>query len=382
MITEKNSSYLLIGNVTKGSAAKVQDLPKGAVAVVDANTGDILNSAAGTKLIKVVMRTKSGALVESPVFSLSNVKSSSKLEVASLDTQQVSYLGATSVSNVIGIGPIDVGKAYTVNVVMHNLGLINTTPEIKFGVYKALTNDEFEMVTGLKDSFDRQLNNPYPMITVDRVCNGTITSFAGDVDVTHNSTLVTLSTGSVNVNEIVKFKGIAYKVIASSSNSITLDKPYTGITETISSSTSDTGVCSGVTSWGLKFTGVRQYYNAYTDGIEGQLVNFSIFSEDLPVTEYKAVPATPSITDGARIAYKEKYSQFLTRSTAISNLPLTKLQTEADPDKAYKIYTINIEDKILGGITIGAEYVTATNITIAIEDSLSSENIATILEIS
>lgn len=382
MITEKNSSYLLIGNVSKGSATKVQDLPKGAVAVVNANTGDILTSAAGTKLIKVVMRTKTGALVESPVFSLSNVKSSSKIETVSLDTQQVSYLGATSVDNVTGINPIEVGKTYTVNVVIHNFGLINTTPEIKFGVYKALTSDQFELVSGLKDSFGRQLNNPYPMITVDRVCNGTRTAFGGNVTVTHNSALATLATGSVTVGSTVKFLGIAYKVVAVSGSTFTLDRPYTGITQTINSTDTNTGVYTSVTSWGLKFTGVRQHYNAYTDGIEGQLVSFSIFSEDLPVVEYKAVQATPSITDGARIAYKEKYSQFLTKSTAISSLPLTQLQTEADPDKAYKIYTITIEDKVLAGITIGAEYTTTTNITIALEGSLSSENIATILEIS
>lgn len=384
MITEKNSSYLFIGNVTKGANTNVKNLPNGAVAVIDAATGNILTSAISdsTKAIKIAMRTSKGALITSPVFTLGDVVSKSAVESASLDTQQVSFLGATAVDNVTGMGTITAGKTYTVNVVMHNLGLINTTPEVKFGAYKALTTDAFDFVTGLKDSFDRQLNNPYPMITVDRVSNGTRTAFDADyVTVTNGSTKASLVSGTAPTSGYVKLRGVLYKVVSGSGANFYLDRSYTGASETINTSESNSGTYDSITHFGLRFTAVRQSFDPYTDAIEGQLLRFDIVSEDLSVSEYKATAATPSITDGARVAYLEKYSQFLHRQPVVSSVPLSRLQTEADPTKSYKLYHLEIAGEVLGSITIGAKYATATNITIAVESSLS-EGITTVLGIS
>ena len=383
MITEKNSSYLFIGNVTKGANTNVKNLPNGAVAVIDAATGNILTSAISdsTKAIKIAMRTSKGALITSPVFTLGDVVSKSAVESASLDTQQVSFLGATAVDNVTGMGTITAGKTYTVNVVMHNLGLINTTPEVKFGAYKALTTDAFDFVTRLKDSFDRQLNNPYPMITVDRVSNGTRTAFGANVTVTNGSTKASLASGTAPTSGYVKLKGVLYKVVSGSGANFYLDRSYTGASGTINTSESNSGTYDSITHFGLRFTAVRQSFDPYTDAIEGQLLRFDIVSEDLSVSEYKATAATPSITDGARVAYLEKYSQFLHRQPVVSSVPLSRLQTEADPTKSYKLYHLEIAGEVLGSITIGAKYATATNITIAVESSLS-EGITTVLGIS
>lgn len=383
MITEKNSSYLFIGNVTKGANTNVKNLPNGAVAVIDAATGNILTSAISdpTKAIKIAMRTSKGALITSPVFTLGDVVSKSAVESASLDTQQVSFLGATAVDNVTGMGTITAGKTYTVNVVMHNLGLINTTPEVKFGASKALTTDAFDFVTRLKDSFDRQLNNPYPMITVDRVSNGTRTAFGANVTVTNGSTKASLASGTAPTSGYVKLKGVFYKVVSGSGADFYLDRSYTGASETIDTSESNSGTYASMTQFGLRFTAVRQSFDPYTDAIEGQLLRFDIVSEDLSVSEYKATAATPSITDGARVAYLEKYSQFLHRQPVVSSVPLSRLQTEADPTKSYKLYHLEIAGEVLGSITIGAKYATATNITIAVESSLS-EGITTVLGIS
>lgn len=383
MITEKNSSYLFIGNVTKGANTNVKNLPNGAVAVIDAATGNILTSAISdlTKAIKIAMRTSKGALITSPVFTLGDVVSKSAVESASLDTQQVSFLGATAVDNVTGMGTITAGKTYTVNVVMHNLGLINTTPEVKFGAYKALTANGFDFVTGLKDSFDRQLNNPYPMITVDRVSNGTRTAFGANVTVTNGSTKASLASGTAPTSGYVKLRGVLYKVVSGSSTNFYLDRSYTGASETIDTSQSNSGTYASITQFGLRFTAVRQSFDPYTDAIEGQLLRFDIVSEDLSVSEYKATAATPSITDGARVAYLEKYSQFLHRQPVVSSVPLSRLQTEAGPTKSYKLYHLEIAGEVLGSITIGAKYATATNITIAVESSLS-EGITTVLGIS
>ncbi len=383
MITEKNSSYLFIGNVTKGANTNVKNLPNGAVAVIDAATGNILTSAISdpTKAIKIAMRTSKGALITSPVFTLGDVVSKSAVESASLDTQQVSFLGATAVDNVTGMGTITAGKTYTVNVVMHNLGLINTTPEVKFGAYKALTTDAFDFVTGLKDSFDRQLNNPYPMITVDRVGNGTRTAFDANVTVTNGSTKASLASGTAPTSGYVKLKGVLYKVVSGSGADFYLDRSYTGASETIDTSQSNSGTYASITQFGLRFIAVRQSFDPYTDAIEGQLLRFDIVSEDLSVSEYKRSAATPSITDGARVAYLEKYSQFLHRQPVVSSVPLSRLQTEADPTKSYKLYHLEIAGEVLGSITIGAKYATATNITIAVESSLS-EGITTVLGIS
>ena len=383
MITEKNSSYLFIGNVTKGANTNVKNLPNGAVAVIDAATGNILTSAISdsTKAIKIAMRTSKGALITFSVFTLGDVVSKSAVESASLDTQQVSFLGATAVDNVTGMGTITAGKTYTVNVVMHNLGLINTTPEVKFGAYKALTTDAFDFVTGLKDSFDRQLNNPYPMITVDRVSNGTRTAFDANVTVTNGSTKASLASGTAPTSGYVKLKGVLYKVVSGSGANFYLDRSYTGASGTINTSESNSGTYDSITHFGLRFTAVRQSFDPYTDAIEGQLLRFDIVSEDLSVSEYKATAATPSITDGARVAYLEKYSQFLHRQPVVSSVPLSRLQTEADPTKSYKLYHLEIAGEVLGSITIGAKYATATNITIAVESSLS-EGITTVLGIS
>lgn len=390
MITEKNSTYLFVGNVSRGSVTNVSNLPNRAVAVVNAATGQVLTSAPASDLpIKVVMKTSKGKLIQSPVFVTGDIKYKG-VDASSggtdLDVQQISYLGATSVSSVNGIGTPTAGNTYVVNVIMRNLGLVNTTPEIRFGAYKAQTGDgQFELVTGLKDSFDRQLNNPYDFVIVDRVCNGTGTALTADLTVTNKSTVVgtTQTTDIPGKDDIVKILGVAYKVVSSvSGTSITLDRPYTGTSGTVDYQDTNTGKYTSVTAWGLRFSGVRQEFNADTDSIEGQLLSFDIYSSDLTVTEYKAQTATPVINDGARVAYLERYSQFLHKQPVVSSVPPTTYNSEADPTVSYDIYNLSISGDVFGSITIGAQYSTATTIVIAIKESLNSEAISTIFGIS
>ncbi len=120
MITENSSTYLFVSNVSWGSASNIKDLPNGSVAVVDAATGDLITSAISdqSKLIKIVKKTSSGKLVSSPVFSLSQVSMKGKNTDNALDTQQISYLGATSDSAVTGMGTLTEGTTYTVNMIL------------------------------------------------------------------------------------------------------------------------------------------------------------------------------------------------------------------------------------------------------------------------
>ena len=385
MITEKNSTYLFVGNVSKGTATKLSALPNGAVAIVDAATGAIQSGAISntSKPYKVVMKTSTGKLIFSPAFTLGDVKMKGAEETATLDTQQVSYLGATATDSVTGIGNPTVGKAYVVNVIMRNLGLINTTPEVRFAAYKAQEGDtQFEFVEGLRESFDRQLNNPYDMVIIDRVCNGSVSTATNDVTVVKGSTVVTTDE-TVSVGDVFKIRGVAYKVVATGSGEFTIDTPYTGASETITgSSNAETGKTTSITVWGLRFTGVRQEFNPNTDGIEGQLLHFEIYSEDLDVEEYVAQKATPKITDGARLAYLERYSQFLHKQPVVSARPATTYQAEVNPTKAYKLYTLNIKNDVEGSIAIGTDYKAATSIVIAVENNVADQGLTTILGIS
>lgn len=389
MITENSSTYLFVSNVSWGSASNIKDLPNGSVAVVDAATGDLITSAISdqSKLIKIVKKTSSGKLVSSPVFSLSQVSMKGKNTDNALDTQQISYLGATSDSAVTGMGTLTEGTTYTVNMILKNtIGFINTTPEIKFGAYKMMPGDgEFEFVTGLKDSFERQINYPTPIVKIERVGNGTRTAISAG---TGDATSIKVVNGSkevefvkaadaaatietaLTVGSIVKIKGIVYKIVTSTTSGFEIDRAYTGVSESILFTDSNTGIYNP-TNFGLKFTGLRQEFNAVTDSVEMQLVQFDLVSEDLTVSEYKAQKATPSMNDGARIAYQEKYSQFLVKQPVVSSLPPTQYSFEAVTTEAYKLYTITLEDRVHGSIAIGADYKVMSNIIIALKSNIS-----------
>ncbi len=396
MINEKSSTYLFVGNVAKSGAGTIEALPNGSVAIVDAATGAVKTSQLNASdFVKVVMKTSKGKLLQSPVFQYGKISMKSMDESANKMTQQVSYLGATSDSSVTGIGTVTANKSYVVNVVLKNtIGVASTAPEVKFGVYKTLTTSQFDLVTGLKASLDRQLGS-YRIIKVERVSDGNRTAFSagsGDatgVMVTNNSNLVTyVKAGNaaatvstpLTVGSYIKIKGILYKVAGATTSNFTLDTVYTGESETVAFSDSSTGVYNA-TVFGLKFTGIRQSFDPNIDSVEMSLIRFDILSEDLEVSEFKAVAPVFAPTDGIYISYLERYSQFLHKQSVVSSTPPTSYFTEADPTSSYKIYNITVEDQVEGSIAVGAKYTTKTNIIIATKTGLS-EGIGTVLGIS
>ncbi len=396
MINEKNSTYLFVGNVTKGSATTVDTLPNDSVAIVDAATNAVKTSAlSASDYVKVVKKTSVGTLIYSPAFSLANITSKTKNEENSFDVQQVSYLGATSDSAVTGIGTVTVGNAYVVNLAIRNAPEFGAVPFIKFGTYKATTTSQFDLVTGIKESLDRQLKTTFAnnVILVDRVSDGTRTAFSAG---TGDATSIKVYNGSKGVSYVkagdaaatvqtaltvgtyIKIKNILYKVASATTSGFVLDQPYNGVSETIAFTDTNTGSYNA-TNFGLKFSGVRQSFNSQTETSEYQLVYFDILSEDLTVSEYKAVYPAEKQSDGARVAYLEKYSQYLNKQPVVSSYPVLTATVSADVNTTYKLYTVNITNEIVPNPVVGS-YSPSSTIIIAIKGTLS-EGIDTVLSL-
>jgi hypothetical protein len=201
------SMYQFIGNVTRSTNTTIATLPAGAVGIFNeegvSRTADL--STVATLPVRIVKKKADGTLLFSPFFTLNDIVQKEWTDYTA-PTEQVTLLGVNSASTVTGLGTVTVGNTYIVDIeLLHAINDTNNSPMIKTTVYQAVSGDtQASIAKGLFESSQRVLarNLPYPMITVERIADGTggtsVVAFTG------TSTIVKLTKGSKSVGVYIK----------------------------------------------------------------------------------------------------------------------------------------------------------------------------------
>ena len=218
------SMYQFIGNVTRSTNTTIATLPAGAVGIFNEEgvSRTTALSGATTLPVRIVKKKADGTLLFSPFFTYADIVQKEWTDYIA-PSEQVTGLGITSASSstVTGIGTVTVGNTYIVDVeLLHAINDTNNSPMIKTIAYQAVSGDTQALVVkGLFESAQRVLarNLPYPMITVERIADGT---GGTSVAAFSTATIAYLTKGSKTVSVYTK-TGDATSGVTASTTSIT-----------------------------------------------------------------------------------------------------------------------------------------------------------------
>jgi len=156
---------------------------------------------------------------------------------------------------------------------------------------------------------------------------------------------------------------VKYKIAATvSAATFTLDNPWQGPTGYVIDGTTEAtnvGIFTLTSdTWGLKFTGVAQPFNAVTD--EVNKVAFDIQSSDFgTLVEYESVKPTLGSGTYQQVSYLEKFAQWSDKGVGVSTYPPTTYAAEAVSGYGYNLYTVVVNKKPYTSVTTG---VTPSNV--------------------
>ena len=213
------SMYQFIGNVTRSTNTTIATLPAGAVGIFNEEGTARTTALSGvpTLPVRIVKKKADGTLLFSPFFTYNDIVQKEWTDYTA-PTEQVTLLGVDSSSKVTGMGTVTVGNTYIVDIeLLHAINDTNNSPMIKTTAYQAVSGDtQASIAKGLFESSQRVLarNLPYPMITVERIADGTGgTSVAAFT----TATLAYFTKGSKTVGLYVKAAATDATVTASTS---------------------------------------------------------------------------------------------------------------------------------------------------------------------
>lgn len=180
MITERNLTYLYVGNVesnvANNSLLNVDALANSSVAIVDVTSGKGTTGAisAGNKY-QIVNKLSDGTIVRSPIFGPESITYKGKFEFTPA-VEQVSYMGYNGTA-VSGLGTLKDGQGYSVTLSMNNTrGVYMQESEKKiFSAVYTTAGGEKGFVKDLMESFVALFNYPHqsaPVIEMHRVTDG------------------------------------------------------------------------------------------------------------------------------------------------------------------------------------------------------------------
>jgi len=216
------SMYQFIGNVTRSTNTTIATLPAGAVGIFNEEGVSRTTAISGvpTLPVRIVKRKADGTLLFSPFFTYNDIVQKTYKDYVQ-PVEQVTGLGITSASSstVTGIGTVTVGNTYIVDVeLLHAINDTNNSPMIKTIAYQAVSGDTQALVVkGLFESAQRVLarNLPYPMITVERIADGT---GGTSVAAFSTATIAYLTKGSKTVSVYTKTADATSGVTASTTS--------------------------------------------------------------------------------------------------------------------------------------------------------------------
>lgn len=202
LISEKNSTYLYVGNVTNGysdnDSVAFDTMPSGSLALIKADSRVAEEGAlVSGQAYQIVAKTTNGELKVSPVFKSTDIINKSlKSYVAS--QEQVSFIGYNGTA-IDGFGTLVAGNYYSLGFVLkHTTNMLNNTPEIKHVPYYAAVATQSVAAKVMQESFISMFRRTGG-IKCDRVA--LTTSVAA---ITGSATIYKLTNGSKTVSTYTK----------------------------------------------------------------------------------------------------------------------------------------------------------------------------------
>lgn len=231
MISEKNATYLYVGNVTNGYSdtndVNPDTMPLGSVALVKAesiSTGGREFEAGAisgntTTKYQIINKTSTGEVRISPAFYPGDIVSKTGQAYVQ-PTEQVSFLGYDG-SAISGLGTFVAGDEYLVRFVLkHTQNTLNNTPELKHIGYYALGTTQAAAAKAFMESFlynFSKTREPNTTILCDRVALTTSVAALGG-----SGTVAKVTNGSKTVLAYIKATA-ANATLTADDFSVTID---------------------------------------------------------------------------------------------------------------------------------------------------------------
>jgi hypothetical protein len=193
---EKNTSYLYVGNVARGTDT-LAGMAAGSIAIVnEAGTVQTSTIMATDGEFRLVQKLSDGSLIFSPFFNPTKVKNVvGKSYVQPIN--QVSFLGFNGSS-----GALDATAAedFVTNLVWENSrGFYNNSPLMLTAAYRTVAASQKELAFGLQSHWAAALKRqPYKFVKVEVVGDGTV------ADITGTSTITKVTKGSKGASVFIK----------------------------------------------------------------------------------------------------------------------------------------------------------------------------------
>lgn len=257
----KNVNRVLVGSGANTGSGTLQTIKKGDLLLVD-ESGKVLANANASKAIPkyakvyIAMGIADGeAVLSSPI-------------QGNTVSNYVKHNYVAPVQAVRLIGPNIEATADT----QYHLRILIKDQNRIFGEKPTLI-DFFSIANGsqedlaldfMKQFYTKNYGHNFQgtLLQLDRVNDGTVTTFGTGINITvvKGSTLVSAGAAhGLTAGDHIRIQGIDYVVATvPSSTTFTLDIAYTGVSETITAGDANTGKVATITNWGLRLTGLAQ----------------------------------------------------------------------------------------------------------------------------
>lgn len=237
----------------------------------------------------VAQGTATGCLVSATMDKRSNLKSKVTQDYTA-PVKQVTYIGYNTSSGDLATPTIAENDEATIKII-NTTGGRQVFPKQTYNAVLAASATDYDVAFALVDAIN---TTPFATGTSDFVIanvvsNGTHAEFDNNVTVTNNSATVTFATdstygaGATNLvaGDFIQLNGNLYEVLsAESATSVTIDRPYTGTTETIvvASTTNTATRVTSITAYGVKIVSANdgEHFRVAVGGvIEDATITYS-----------------------------------------------------------------------------------------------------------
>ncbi len=245
----------------------------------------------------------------------------------------------------------------------------NTDDRKSYDAVLSATDTQYSILTKVIAKLDALNDNGEQAFAYGEiVSDGTRTAIAagsGDstsIVVVNGSTTVAFNNAGIQtaltVGAFVKIQGVLYKIVTSETTGFTIDRAYSGASETIAFSDADTGVYSAITQHGLKLT----------NRVAGDKVEVALGGvlEDATITY--ATQGTPGSGTSAQVLgiEKESFGERGNYDRIKSYMP--QIPTHTVTDEVYDLYFMKYSNQFDGKSEVSDKFNNNGSVFIAFPD--------------
>lgn len=247
-------------------AGFIANAPEGEIGVF-LDDGAVRTTALTTGLKFFVAQKRDGNVNKSPVIEWDQLFRK-KYTAYDAPVKKVVTVGYNGTSGDIGL---DFTGASLTNALTFGVTARETTPANQpfpvqegYATVTSSTADEYTVlaaiVSQLNADYDYERVQPDRFVIAEILSNGTKTNLTNGAVVVNLSTTVTSTAHGLSVGALIELRDVVYKVVAVPDvNTLTIDRPYQGVSETIGAGANAASIAytSGTTLLGVRLTAIE-----------------------------------------------------------------------------------------------------------------------------